>query len=295
MVRKRNGIPTIWSARAQANQSKSAPGRQAGKAVRRDPDREQRSRHHIARLSEAADLTGGGHRDEGDEAARHQRQPGPGGGITEILLQKLRHELGRTEQDRANRQHHEKGDAELLAPEQTDVDDRILARQFPRHERQERKPGDDRAQEDEARIEPVVLLPLVEHDFEKAEPQRDQNETNPVDAKSAAPQCETLPDQCPRLVDERGDERERKRSNRDIDEEDPVPGRIVGDVAADRRSERRRDDDGDAVSRESLRALRGWKRVGEHRLFAWRHAAAAQPLKGARGDQQSEAGREPAQ
>ena len=42
-------------------------------------------------------------------------------------------------------------------------------------------------------------------------------------------------------------------ADRHVDEENPVPRIIVGDPAAERRTDRRRDDHGDAVERESLR------------------------------------------
>ena len=43
--------------------------------------------------------------------------------------------------------------------------------------------------------------------------------------------------------------RERDRADRHVDEENPMPGNIVGDVTTDCRPQRRRDDDGDPVWR----------------------------------------------
>ena len=146
-----------------------------------------------------------------------------------------------------------KNDVPKLPPaDQPDVDDRVVAGQFPWDEGEERHAGHRRCTDDEVGVEPVILLPLVEHDLEEAKPHRDQKETDPIDLKPVPPQCFALPDQGWRLIDEGGHERERDRADRDIDEENPMPGRIVGDIAADRRPQRRRDNDRDPVGGESL-------------------------------------------
>ena len=171
------------------------------------------------------------------------------------------------------------GGAELPVGDEADVDDRLLAGDFPGNEQQEGEAGDGGGANDECRVEPIVLLPFVEHDLEEAEAKRDEHETDPVDLEPAPQMLGAFPAQGFRLVDEQVDERERKEAHRHVDEEDPVPGDIVGDVAADRRSERRRHDHRHAVKGEGLRAFRGREGVGEHRLLARREAAAAEPLQ----------------
>ena len=74
-----------------------------------------------------------------------------------------------------------------------------------------------------------------------------------------------------------------------------MPGISVGDPAAERRSYRRRHDDGDAIERERLSALLRRKRVRQNRLFAGRHAAAAEPLQDATHDKRIKARRQSAQ
>ena len=60
-----------------------------------------------------------------------------------------------------------------------------------------------------------------------------------------------------------------------------MPGVVVGDPAAERRPDHGCDHDGDAVDREGLAALFRRKGVGEDRLLAGRHAAAAEALQDA--------------
>ena len=52
-------------------------------------------------------------------------------GVVEARLQQLRQDLRAAEQHDADRQHHQERSAELTLKQQPDVDDRILARQFP--------------------------------------------------------------------------------------------------------------------------------------------------------------------
>ena len=64
-----------------------------------------------------------------------------------------------------------------------------------------------------------------------------------------------------------------------------MPGQIVAQPAAEGRPDGRRDDDGDAVERKPLAALRGWEGRGQNRLRHRRHAAARQPLDQAEDQQ----------
>ena len=141
--------------------------------------------------------------------------------------------------------------------------------------------------------EPIVDLAAVEHDFETAERRRDQREADPIDLQSAGQALLAFALEHLGLVDEPMHQRERSKPDRHVDEEDPVPGEIVGDPAAERRADGRRDDHGDAVEREGLAALFRRKGIGEDGLLAGRHAAAAEPLQDAEKDQRA-AGSAPA-
>lgn len=62
-----------------------------------------------------------------------------------------------------------------------------------------------------------------------------------------------------------------------------------------RRADHRRDHDGYTVDRECLSTFRGRERIGQDRLLAGRHAAAAEPLQDAEHDQRLQAPRKTAQ
>ena len=155
--------------------------------------------------------------------------------------------------------------------------------------------ADNGEADDEARLEPVLALALVEHDLETAEPQRHQHDADPIDLEAAGEALLPLAHQRLRLDQEPLHQCQREHADRHVDEEDPVPGEIVGEPAADRRPDRGRHDDRDTVDREGLGALLRRKRVGQDGLLARHHAAAAQALQDAEEDQERQAGRQPAQ
>ena len=80
---------------------------------------------------------------------------------------------------------------------------------------------------------------------------------------------------------------------RDVDVEDPAPGVIVGDIAAQRRPEDRRDDDGHAVHGHRHAQLPGRERVDQDALLGRLEPAAAEPLEDAEEDQQPRLGAAP--
>ena len=82
---------------------------------------------------------------------------------------------------------------------------------------------------------------------------------------------------------------ERDDADRDVEEEDPAPGVVVDDPAADGGAEHGRDDDGHAVNREGHAALLRREGVGEDGLLAGLEAAAGRALQDAEEDQHAEA------
>ena len=153
--------------------------------------------------------------------------------------------------------------------------------QLPDHQRDQAEHRRAGKGDDHVRAEPVVALALVEHELQRAEPDRDQCEADVIDAQSLAEQLPSLVLRAGGLVDQRAHEEQRNQPHRHVDQKYPVPGIVVGDPAAERRSDHRRDHDRDAVDRKGLAALFRRKRVGKDRLLAGGHAAAAEPLQDA--------------
>jgi predicted transcriptional regulator len=81
----------------------------------------------------------------------------------------------------------------------------------------------------------------------------------------------------------------------DVDEEDPAPGVVVGDPAAERGADGGREDDRHAIDGEGLAALVRRESVGEDGLLAGLQAAAAGSLEHAEEDEERERGREAAE
>ncbi len=144
---------------------------------------------------------------------------------------------------------------------------------------------------DEVRFEPVVALAFVEDDLQRSQAERDKAEADVVDlgfAQLAAVEIW-------RILNQPRGEQDRKNADRNVDEENPAPGEIVGDPSAERRTDGRRRDHGDAIDGECHAALGGRKSVGQNGLLAGLQAAAARALQNAADDQRREIRRQSAQ
>ena len=163
------------------------------------------------------------------------------------------------------------------------------------HSQNAKKTSDDDRQRggelDLAGAEPVLLLALVEREFEQADADRYSGQAGEVDRVAALHAGFDLRWVFDHLVGEV----ERNQANGDVDEEDPVPVVVVGDPAAEGGADGGRDDDSHAVDGEGLAAFFDGEGVGENGLFAGREAAAAEALQDAGDDQEPEAGREAAE
>ena len=98
-----------------------------------------------------------------------------------------------------------------------------------------------------------------------------------------------------RVFDEAIGEIEREDADRDVEEEDPAPGVVVDDPAADGGAEDGGRDDGDAVHGEGHAAFLRREGVGEDGLLAGLQAAAGRALQDAEEDEHAERGRESAE
>ena len=133
--------------------------------------------------------------------------------------------------------------------------------------------------------EPVPLLPLAQEDLHAGHRQHDQPQADVIEAERLAPHLGALGLEVVGVaqhgvVDDQGEQ-----AGRDVDEEDPFPGVVVGDVAAERRPEHRRDQGRDAEERLRRALLLGREGVDQHGLRDRLQPAAAQPLEDAEDDQ----------
>ena len=83
-------------------------------------------------------------------------------------------------------------------------------------------------------------------------------------------------------------EKHGENADGNIEEEDPAPGIVVGDPAADGGADGRCYDDGHAVDGEGDAAFLGSEGIGEDGALAGLQAPAGRALKDAEDDEQSE-------
>jgi len=127
--------------------------------------------------------------------------------------------------------------------------------------------------------------------LEKAEADTEQTEADVIDfdARSFA-----LCDQVRWILNELRSEKERKDADGNIDEEDPAPGVVIRNPAAERRSDDGRDDDPHAVDGHAHALFFAGKAFNQNGLRDGLEAAAARALQYAKQHKEREAGSQPA-
>ena len=119
---------------------------------------------------------------------------------------------------------------------QTEMPPSGSAREFPDHEGRRADEGYDRQGDDEFRLEPVLLLPLVQHDLEGADPDGKQGKAPEIHAGGGAPDVGGI-------REEEEQHHQADDPDGEIDVEHPAPGVGIGDPAPQRRPENRRGQD----------------------------------------------------
>ena len=240
-----------------------------------------------------------GHEKENGDAAWRDDEACLLGGVAHQLLDVERDEDGGPEKGEAEDEHQQPGNAEGAIAEHGEVEDGPVSAanlgNFPEDEDEQRGSAHEEEGGDEVRAEPVVLLAFVEDELQGAEADGEQAEAGVVEIEPAfALVGDFFADVGWIFNDARGEE-EGENGDGDVDEEDPAPGVVVGDPAAERGTDGGREDDGHPIDGEGLAAFAGRKGVREDGLLAGLEAAAAGSLEDAEKDEQRKRGSEAAE
>src|ERR1700719_1213679 len=103
------------------------------------------------------------------------------------------------------------------------------------------------------RSEPIVFLSFVEDDLQRTYAQGQERKSDEVEARELLPQARYVR----RIVDQLIDQYECQNANRNVDIENPAPGVVVGNPAAQRWTNGRSADGRDPVQRKGKPALLG--------------------------------------
>ena len=126
-------------------------------------------------------------RDHHHEDARHHREARVGRREAEQLLHEERQQEHRRHEQREHERADERPREEHRILEEADVDRRNLARELADDERGDERERGPEGDGDGRRLEPVVLLPLLEEVLQRAEARDEQADAPPVDVACAAP------------------------------------------------------------------------------------------------------------
>ena len=177
------------------------------------------------------------------EAAGKQGKTGGLRVIAKQRLGELREQLDRAQQDEADKEQQGAADSEVADLEQPDVDHWTRMVPFPHREQAERDGRDGEQAEDERGGEAVILLELIEKHLQGAKTKRHQTEPQIVELQALAQQLFAVFDQCFRLTHENRNQHKGDQPDRQVNQENPVPGEVIGEPAADQRAGGGGDDD----------------------------------------------------
>src|SRR5437868_10142052 len=105
------------------------------------------------------------------------------------------------------------------------IDDGVFLAPLPPDDKENGRQRNYGQGEDEVGFKPIVALALVEHNLQSSQAERNKTESDVVDSGFA--QLAAL--EVRRILDETGSQQQRENSHRNINEENPAPGVIVGD------------------------------------------------------------------
>ncbi|NYH20169.1 hypothetical protein GGD41_007397 [Paraburkholderia bryophila] len=213
--------------------------------------------------------------------------PAPEGRITERALQPLRHDHVDREERRIRQHQRQRPGREIAMLEKPQVDDRIRLGQFPDQEQQNAERGHDRHPHDECRVEPVLVVTLVQHDLQRADAEYQRRETDIVDLRLRGGLGPPL--------HLRVHHRTRENADRHVDQERPLPRVVLGDPAAEQGSRDRRDDGHHRDHRQREAAPRRWIDRQHQRLGGRNHRSGNEALERAECHQLRQAMRQSAQ
>src|SRR5215469_3153743 len=170
----------------------------------------------------------------------------------------------------------------------------MLLIEFPDHPDHECRRCYRGERNDEVRLKPVVLFPLVQNHLQGAEAQRQQCEPDEINPRSPTARKPALTHEMWRILNHSVGQKQREDSHRYIDEENPTPVVVVGNPSTERRAQCRRRHDSHSVDRERHPPLLRRKGVRKDTLLAWLQTAATCTLQPTKNDKNSETRREAA-
>ena len=147
---------------------------------------------------------------------------------------------------------------------------------------------DDAQRGDPVRRQPILFLPLIEHDLQRAHADGQQAHTPVIDAA-------TLPPDVGRIENEQAGHDDGGQPHRQVDVEDPAPTEIVGEVPANHGTKHGRHHDAQAPEGHGFAAVLRREGFQHHGLREWLERASSGALDDAEEDQHGQRLRHPTQ
>ncbi len=264
-----------------------------------DGEIEEAEGNQLARVHLAGKKADHRHHGHHHEAGRREHKPGKLRGIPQQRLDELRNQDGRAVQGEAQHKHQDEGDREGPSGEQGQVQQGAIAvpqlLDLPPDQGHKGNHHHDRKKGNQVRSEPVILLAFIQNELQGAKGQADQAKAQQVQLDAALFRLRDFFLNIWRIFHDPVGQEEGQQADRHVKKEDPAPIEVVGDVATQRRADRRGDDHRQAIHGEGLPALLRGKGIRQDGLFTGRKTAAAHALQDPAEDQNRQTRRQSTQ
>ena len=237
------------------------------------------------------------HHQDGEDAGGRHHQPGDEGVVAEQGLEQGRQDHAGAVEDAVGTEDDDAAGREVALAHRPEVDHRVGDPQLPEDQgsQPQHEKDEQRLELPEGVVVPVPLLPLAEHNLPATHRQGEQPQTDVVEVERPATQLRPLLLEVFGVLDREVAHQVAEDADREVDEEDPAPVVVDGDVAAQRRADDRGDQPRHAEHRHGRALLLGREAVDQDPLAGGLESAAGDALDHPEEDQLLETGGKAAQ
>ncbi len=182
----------------------------------------------------------------------------------------------------ANQRHQEHSDGEGTVFERAQIDDGVVDGHLADDEGDQSGDAAECLDANIARAEPILALAGVEQNLQRSQAEGEQADAPEIDAGIA------LALEVRRIVDEARHHHQREDADGNVEVEDPAPGVVVGDPAAEGGADDGRDDDAESVGGHRLAVFLLREGLQQDGLGEGLQTASGEPLQDAEDDELGE-------
>ena len=186
-------------------------------------------------------------RKDGEDARRREHQPRMIRVVAKEVFQQCRQLRARAVENRVGKEDDDARAGKVAVEQHAEIHNRPRLLQLPINQaaQPQHKERDEDLDAPERIAQPIPLLPLAQEHFPRDDHNDEQAEPDVIEAENLFLQRSQFLLEILRIVDDRRAEKEGGDANRDVDIKNPAPRILIGEIAAQRGPDNRRQQRGE--------------------------------------------------